>query len=410
MQIQNSKVLNRRNILLFALGMIFVCSFIPVLNLSFPSYATASIVQHTFNDCVGGGCGADPPQTVSATFGSPVTKGNVLVVVGEVTCEDCGTGVAFTAINDSLGNAWNGAVSVFYSHTSISAGLDNSNTAIFYAQTNQTGSDTIQLHVQTTASGNALYIQIYELSGVALSFLTSTGRGFNTFSTVNAYNASGITIAGSGTDATGVGSSWSAPANFALNGGYFSSAQQQGIGAYSSNETALTTIPLEYGAQEGIWTEAAISFTTGGGGGCSSCVVTTGTITFTTTSCTTISNVTYCGTVTGTSTFTSTIGSTFVTTITSFTSVTTTNTVFNAPNTDSFAFWGIPLMFNFILAFSFLVPAMALKANSSFLYALLFFTGLLFGGIIGLMAHITPWYDPVLCGLVLAAVIVFRAL
>lgn len=90
--------------------------------------------------------------------------------------------------------------------------------------------------------------------------------------------------------------------------------------------------------------------------------------------------------------------------------VTVTTTVAKTPSQTSFAFWFDPLFFNFGIGLLFVAIASKVGSINSFLSGILFFSGCLLGGIAGIIANITPWYDPIFFGVILVAIMVLRGI
>lgn len=87
--------------------------------------------------------------------------------------------------------------------------------------------------------------------------------------------------------------------------------------------------------------------------------------------------------------------------------ITTTITAVNAPNPDQSNFWLMPMMFLFIPAFVFIIPAMMIKVAHPKVYMLLFSGGLVVGTIWGILAQITPSWVLIITGLLFVGAFIF---
>ena len=90
--------------------------------------------------------------------------------------------------------------------------------------------------------------------------------------------------------------------------------------------------------------------------------------------------------------------------------VTSTVYVHQTPTALDWQYWAFPLLWNFTFALLFVALAAKLHVGNSFLYGMLFVSGGFFGGLLGDMAKMTPWYDPVFWFLLIVVVLVVRGL
>lgn len=90
--------------------------------------------------------------------------------------------------------------------------------------------------------------------------------------------------------------------------------------------------------------------------------------------------------------------------------VTSTITKVLPPSQLSFNFWFDPLFFNFSLALLFVIIPAKLGMGNTYIFGMLFFVGALFGGILGLLANITPWYDPAFFAFIVVAFVLLRGI
>ena len=391
MQIQKpGKSVTRKSVLVFILGVALIIAFIPAVNLVFHSTATGPVINAAvaFGSIV-----PDAPYYYIRAI-LPVTSGDTIVVVwASLGVQLSGFDVTdYVTIADNQSNNLQIAVQANYNSPN-----NYGESIIFTATASATGHDQITVvsnvggrsnYAYDVTGASGAFFNIYSGFGSSLGSLGSTGVSFAAYS--------GNTCATAPTFNSG----WDNRADSLCT----TSTSSTAIGDSSTPDTSLTvTNPASLGQAL-----AVLNIGTSGPGGCPSCVVTTGTTTFSTTYSTVINGTTYYRPGNTTETYTSTLGSTFVTTITSSTTTTGTQTVLNAPSSDSFSFWAIPFMFNMIFAMLFVAIPAALKVQGGYLYGLLFFSGLTMGGIFGLMAHITPWEDPLFCGVITGAILATR--
>ena len=421
MQIQKpGKSVTRKSVLVFILGVALIIAFIPAVNLIFHSSATGPVIN--------AGSPFAPPSSCSGveceTAIIPVTMGDTIVVVWANLGVQNGAGFDipnFITIVDNQTNNLPLTVIANYNEPN-----NYGESYIFTGTASATGHDEITIvsydggrsdYAYDVTNTAGAFFNIYTAYGSSIGSLGSTGVSFaaysgNTCATIPTFN-----------------SGWNNRAESLCT----TSTASTTIGDSSTPDTSLTvTNPASSGQAL-----AVLNIGLSGPSGCVSCIVTTGTTTFPTTyttviggttvvdgtktingttytipagSTTTIGGTTFIRSGNTTETYTSTIGSTFVETQTTTTSTTATQTVLNAPSPDSFSFWAIPLMFNMIFAMLFIAIPAALKVSSGYLYGLLFFSGLTMGGMFGLLAHVTPWEDPLFCGVITGAILATRIL
>ena len=406
--------------MIFILGIALIVAFLPVIN-SQHSTAVNPSVNTDANFSAGSACNG--AQNICSTAALSVSSGDTIMVAYSQTGVLVGSNVLqnFIRINDSQSNSITQIISSYYSNE-----YSYGETIIFRATAGATGTDTITL----TTWGGVESTTAFDVINSGGSTFT-TGSNYSGFVPNIPFGLDIVSYAGaySGSDCPGPTVLGGVTTQHSCSGGSFFGFAVGYIGASTNSTVSILNSGNERQAMSVV--------NIGSGGGCFGCVVTTGTTTFPTTyttviggttvvdgtqtingttytipagSTTTIGGTTFIRSGNTTETYTSTLGSTFVTTITSITSTTATQTVLNAPSPDSFSFWAIPLMFNMIFAMLFIAIPAALKVSSGYLYGLLFFSGLTMGGMFGLLAHVTPWEDPLFCGVITGAILATRIL